>query len=104
MLVWGLRKNSLAMLVKCLASISTKEPRKRRAQNESSEQASLVPDERSFNFELDRTFGHEHMDATEQLAEVQKAAEEFVEEQRIVVRQCALALKGKQSELSIGLL
>jgi hypothetical protein len=96
-MLWGAHKEDLSSLVKCFMSIAAKEARKRRADDELPEKALPVREERIFRFELDRSLVDDLLSADQQLAAVERAAKEYLEEHRTAVRQCAWALKGKQS-------
>ncbi len=96
-MLWGAKKQELPSLMKCFVSVVAKEARKRRADDMLPEKASLVHDERTFRFDLDRTLADDGLAAEQHLAAVQEAAKAFVEAQQTALRHCALALRGKQS-------
>ncbi len=79
-------------------SIAAKELRKHRAGDGSPDSVSLIPDEQCFHFELDRVLVDDGLAGNQYLAAIRAAAEEYCDEQRIIMRHCVLTLKGKQSE------
>ncbi len=95
--VWCAEKAELASLAKCFVSIAMKEPRKRRASNDSPEHASHVVDERLFRFELDRTLFDDGLAMDQQPARIKTFTDDFLEEHRTTVRYCILTLQGKRS-------
>ncbi len=100
--IWCARKAELASLAKCFVSIAVKEPRKRRANGDSMEHASLVPDERFLRYELDRAIADDGLAVDQQLERIHAAAQDLLEGHRTLLRHCLLTLKGKQSKYSRG--
>jgi hypothetical protein len=99
--MWGSKKEELALLAKCFVSIAAKEPRKRRADDAPPDYASMIPDERFFRFELERTLvNDDSLAADQQLAAIHNASNDFLGGQRTSVRHCVLALRGKLSRRS----
>ncbi len=99
--IWCSRPTELTSLILCFVSVAAKEARKRRADDEPGEVVSLIPDERFFRLELDRMLVEDDLADDQRLAVIKAAADEYVAEQRTIMRHCALTLKEKQSLCSL---